>query len=356
MQRKIKIYIDGADNTGWSIDNDRKHIIDYINSSDSFEIVDSYKKSDIIHNIWWNSLLNNIPELINRKKSFFKRYPKIIVTCSNFIDPGLAEFDLFNELNTVKKIADGWICPSTIQMKILDSMGFKTYYLPFSVDRELFKPVGNISKKDICNVFGIDYKKISNKIVIGSFQRDSLGSDLSKPKWQKGPELLIDLLKDLPSDKFILLLAGPRRHYVINQCKEYNIPYCYAGHETANDDLMDNAFPIEKMPWLYKLADIYLITSKSEGGPKAAIEATATRTFIMSTNVGLASDFIDERFVFNSHSSFKNTLADIVENFINKNNIINEVVESNFQTYLQILNENVMKKRLLEIYRKVLKG
>lgn len=353
-KKKIRIYIDGADNIGWSIDSDRKHIVDILNLSDSYEIVDSIKKADIIHNIWWNNIINTFPDIVAKKKYFFCRKPKVIVTCSNYIDPRLDKFDLHEEFKAIKKIADAWLCPSQKQLKILKGMGLKAFYFPFNVDHSVFKPVNKITKQAISALYEIDYEKIKNKIVIGSFQRDSLGNDLSKPKWQKDPDLLIYLLKDLPAEKYILLLAGPRRHYVINQCKKNNIPYCYIGDECVDDDLIKNALPIERMPLLYGLLDIYLITSKSEGGPKAAIEAAATKTFIMSTDVGLASDFIDNRFVFYDQNKYKKELTDFVMNYQNNQDQINQIIELNYKTFIEILDEENMRNLLSDIYYKVL--
>jgi glycosyltransferase involved in cell wall biosynthesis len=139
---------------------------------------------------------------------------------------------------------------------------------------------------------------LEGRVIIGSFQRDSLGSDLNVPKWQKGADILVRILSGLPRDKFGLLLCGPRRHYVIAQCKKLEIPYWYVGEETSDDDLDRNAIPPGMMPALYGLCDLYLITSRSESGPMAAQEAPLMGVFTASTDVGLARDFLDNRFVF----------------------------------------------------------
>ena len=177
------------------------------------------------------------------------------------------------------------------------------------MDLTTFKPSKvTTNKNELLNEFSIPEKLFKDKVIIGSFQRDSLGSDLTQPKWQKNPELFINLLKELPKDKFILLLAGPRRHFVINNCKKYNIPYYYIGREIDGDDLDINTLEIDQMPLLYHLTDIYLVTSASEGGPKAVMEAATTKTFILSTDVGLAPDFLNKENIFADTAAFKKRL------------------------------------------------
>ena len=64
--------------------------------------------------------------------------------------------------------------------------------------------------------------------IIGSFQRDTEGSDLVSPKLIKGPDIFIDLVNRLNNNQNIrILLAGTRRQYVINKLKELGINYKY---------------------------------------------------------------------------------------------------------------------------------
>ncbi len=340
-----KIYIDGADNIGWSIDSDRQNIIINIDKN-KYSLVNDWRKADVIYNIWWNNIFNTIPDLKNNPKN-----KKIIVTCSNFIDFSIPEFDYREIFEKVKSIADIWICPSSKQQKILDNLGLKTFLLPFGIDLNLFKPNLSLTKQEICNKLNIDYNIIKNKIIISSFQRDSLGSNLDLPKWQKNPQLLCDLLTDLPKENFLLLLAGPRRHFIINQCKKNHIPYLYYGKETSQDDLIENAIPLDKMPLLYYLTDIYLITSKSEGGPKAAMEATATKTFVLSTNVGLSPDFINENCIFSDIDNYKKYLKTLV---LSENEILkNSIIKKNYETCLNLVSEDYMKQTVSKLLKMI---
>ncbi len=342
----MKIFLDGKDNSGWSIDIDRKNIR---NSLKRLGIDESYWfNADIIHNIWWNTILNP-------KKFFFRLKKNILVTTSNFVNLDDKEYVLRKEFEKVNKIAKAWIVPSTKQKNIFESHGIRAYYQPFYLDLSLFKPFRYaILRDELLKKFDIAPELVKNKVIIGSFQRDTLGSDLTKPKWQKGPELLIELLKELPKDRFLLLLAGPRRNYVINECKKYAIPYHYIGNETIENEML-NSLSIENMPYLYALTDIYLVTSKSEGGPKAIMEAAATKTFIFSTDVGLAKDFLNPENIFDNPHDYKKALHEFVRDYLRQSEQTRSVTEQQHKRTSELLNDDAMDRRLLEIYSHVLK-
>ena len=104
------------------------------------------------------------------------------------------------EIEKIKKYGDIFIAPSDKVYRFLQERKLKSCHIPFFVDNRVFKP-SRLSKQEICRILDINYDKIKNKILIGSFQRDSLGKDLSKPKWQKNPDLLLRILKKFsPND------------------------------------------------------------------------------------------------------------------------------------------------------------
>jgi len=343
----MKIYIDGKDGIGWSIDKDRQLLISSIKRLGLIPTT-KYYQADIIHNIWWNSLLEYRKCLIRFKTN-------ILVTTSNFVNLDDENYALRDTFHKVNKIAKAWIVPSTKQKYIFDRHGIRSYYQPFTIDLDLFSPLKEkLSRKELLHQYNIPEYVVKNQLIIGSFQRDSLGSDIKKPKWQKGPELLIELLKDLPKDKFILLLSGPRRHFIISQCKKYNIPYFFVGEESLEDDIKQNSLEISQMSGLYTLLDIYLVTSLSEGGPKAVLESVATKTFIMSTDVGLARDFIDNEFVFSNPTEYKNALFTLVKNYDSYRNLHKAIIEEQYKKVIKIIGNEAMDCRLFEIYKAVL--
>ena len=49
---------------------------------------------------------------------------------------------------------------------------------------------------------------------------------------------------------------------------------------------------------LYNTLDLYLVTSRYEGGPQAILECGITRTPILSTRVGIAPEILHEKSIF----------------------------------------------------------
>ena len=91
----------------------------------------------------------------------------------------------------------------------------------------------------------------------------SEGFDLVSPKLIKGPDIFISKIKKLSKQKKNLkvVLTGKRRAYVINQLKKYNIDFAYfemTSFKTLNE--------------LYNILDLYMVTSRVEGGPQAILE------------------------------------------------------------------------------------
>lgn len=130
---------------------------------------------------------------------------------------------------------------------------------------------------------------------IGSFQRDTEGSDLVSPKLEKGPDLFIDFIVHLwkrweteietwgpvcGTPLFCrphVVLAGWRRQYVIKKLEQESIPYTYfelPSQETVNE--------------LYQVLDLYPVTSRYEGGPQSLIECGLLGIKCVSRPVGIA--------------------------------------------------------------------
>ena len=45
---------------------------------------------------------------------------------------------------------------------------------------------------------------------------------------------------------------------------------------------------------LYNILDLYIVSSRIEGGPQAIMEAAYTKTPIVSTDVGVASEILSD--------------------------------------------------------------
>ena len=93
---------------------------------------------------------------------------------------------------------------------------------------------------------------------IGSFQRDTEGSDLVSPKLSKGPDIFLEVIKHYKQkNKYIeVVLTGKRRNYIIQKLEENNIKFSYfemVDFKTLNE--------------LYNCLNLYVVSSRVEGGP-----------------------------------------------------------------------------------------
>ena len=112
-------------------------------------------------------------------------------------------------------------------------------------------------------------------------------------------------MKKLPKEKVLLILAGPRRHYIINECGKNNIPYIFIGDfrkiKNKKDDVYTNILKAKKMNLLYNLIDCYLVTSKSEGGPKGVVESIMSGSLVLSTDVGWAKEYLHPNLIIDEN-------------------------------------------------------
>ena len=158
----------------------------------------------------------------------------------------------------------------------------KLIKIPLGVNTSFFNLPKKNEIKKIRNLIGIP----SHSIVIGSFQKDGVGwKDGFIPKLIKGPDLFISTLKILSSKGYpvFALLTGPARGYVKKELETYGIPY-YHTYLSNHKDLKT----------LYHALDIYLITSREEGGPMGLLESIASGVPVVTTNVGMAIDVIKD--------------------------------------------------------------
>ena len=157
------------------------------------------------------------------------------------------------------------------------------YVLPFWVNQKVWFEIKD--KEVLRRKYNIE----PDVYLVGSFQRDTEGHDLVSPKLSKGPDNFIKIVKDLylKHEKLTVLLAGKRRNYVINKLKEAKIPYIY--NEMVNFKTLNE---------LYNCLDLYIVSSRIEGGPQAILECGITRTPIISTDVGIASEILNKKSIF----------------------------------------------------------
>lgn len=266
----MKIYLSKI-NESWIVDRVREEWYEN-NSSISTENI---KDADLIWIIapWvW-------------KKTPKKHLKKKKVICSyyhfDFEKFGVKERKNFYDLD---QYVDEYHVISEITKKQLSGLTEKKISsLPFWVNQyKWFEINEKIELRNAFNLSKQDY-------LIGSFQRDTEGHDLISPKLSKGPDIFIKIVKEIYSENKNLkvILSGKRRNYIIKNLEEANIPYRY--FEMA---------PIDVVNKLYNILDLYLVTSRVEGGPQAILECGITKTPIISTNVGVAPEILHKDSIF----------------------------------------------------------
>jgi glycosyltransferase involved in cell wall biosynthesis len=225
---------------------------------------------------------------------------RIIVTWFHVV-PGDPRIKLIPE--AIKHVAV-WhtACQSTKQE--LSNKGVpedKIVVIPLGVNLDKFYRPSDSQKHTLRKKFGIK----QGKIVIGSFQKDGNGWGKGlEPKLIKGPDIFCDAVEELALkfDIFVLL-TGPARGYVTNRLKSKGIPFYHAFVKDA-----------ENVAQFYQALDLYLVTSRVEGGPQAVLESLATGVPLVTTRVGLAPDVVKDN--YNGMLCDVGATADIVKKSI----------------------------------------
>jgi hypothetical protein len=195
--------------------------------------------------------------------------------------------------------------------------------IPFWVNQNLWKSLDNK------NILKKKYNINSKSFLIGSFQRDTEGSDLISPKLSKGPDRFLDIAKKLNTkhESLIVILTGKRRNYLISELEKANIKYLY--FEMISFEILNE---------LYNILDLYIVSSRYEGGPQAIVECSIIKTPIISTDVGIASEILNKKSIFTmkdfeyaeadiEHAFKKVQSLTIPSGFTQFNNLIKEINE-----------------------------
>jgi hypothetical protein len=273
-----KIYIISEDfkfenNTTWIIDTFKNEFIKY----SGLNFTNKPEASDIIWIIG-----QNIKKIIELKKINLKN--KNIITTIHHIDWNKINifnenFKILNEITTKFHV----IC-----QKVYDDL-IKITNKPivisnFWINENIFFSIKN--KKELKNKFNIP----ENSYCVGSFQRDTEGKNKCiKPKLSKGPDIFVSIVNDMKNKypNLLVLLSGRRRNYILNQLEKKSIKYLYFPMISANE-----------LNELYNCLDLYIVSSRVEGGPRAIIECGIANIPIISTNVGISELILDSSSIY----------------------------------------------------------
>lgn len=200
------------------------------------------------------------------------------------LDPNPGMQHLFKILPDATPYLEKIVVTCRISKKILLELGIpetKIVVIPLGVDLSKFLPLAVEYRSTLRANLGIP----DDVICIGSFQKDGAGwEDGREPKMVKGPDILLDVVSNLFKhfNNLLVLLTGPARGYVKQQLRKMGVPYIHRYLSDYHDIV----------PY-YQVLDLYVISSRSEGGPKALLECWAAGVPVVSTRVGMPADLIE---------------------------------------------------------------
>lgn len=265
----------------WSIKWDGIYISSSINKNINPEIIETSNipnfssKTKLIHfgsqYMWvdWHKLL---PKNKNYVVSFYhgkeSDSPEVMDHINDFINTNYKIYKVTTASSLIKERLLRWGIPKS-----------KIEIIPIGVDTDLFNIPSKIKRKTMRESLGVN----KEEILIGSFQKDGQGwSEGNVPKLIKGPDIFVEAVEIIAQKlPVIVLLTGPARGYVKRELSKRKIKFIHL--------FIDSYIEIANF---YNALDLYIVSSREEGGPKAIVESMASGVPLISTNVGMAKDFI----------------------------------------------------------------
>ncbi len=191
----------------------------------------------------------------------------------------------------------------------------KLVQIPIGVDLQLFVPPTDEQRRRSRAAPGVP----PNHACIGSFQKDGNGwGEGLEPKLIKGPDVFLAAVRRIAAmRRYLCCSVVPRSGYVKKGLEAAGIPYRHEYVQSLTDLIP-----------LYNCLDLYLVTSREEGGPKAITESMAIGVPLVSTRVGMAIDVVKHE--------INGLLADV------------EDVDAIVDGAVRILEEQSLSRQLIE--------
>ena len=227
---------------------------------------------------------------------------KIVITTIHHIDWKKYDYfmEYFNYADTITNVYHV-ICPK-IETDLKKITNKKIVQANFWIDEKKFTKNIELSAK---NTFKEKYKIPTGRFIVGSFQRDTEGKDKCiKPKMSKGPDIFAKIVTDMKMEgkNPFVLLSGRRRNYIINELSNNKIDYLYF-EMVSQQDLNE----------LYQCLDLYIVSSRIEGGPRAIMECGIMKIPIISTDVGISELILDQKSIYdmNNYITYRDAVLNI---------------------------------------------
>jgi glycosyltransferase involved in cell wall biosynthesis len=311
---KPKVFLSSGHYQKWAIGDDL--LLTKSAIKDIVELTD-LDSCEVAHFTWWEGITNyDIRKLIGKK-----------VICHMTGEP--FRYLKLQRFNDIIKIVGKWVSQSTEAVNQLNSVGFKNELIPYIINDSIFKPTE--FPYDVVN----QWKIPRDSYLISNFHRDTEGSDLISPKLVKGPDIFLEIVKLLKKHKIHVILAGPRRFWLRKQLEQNKIDFTYIGKNIQGDDIDVNVLDQALINKLYNISDLYIVSSRSEGGPRTLLESTASKCKVVSTTVGLANDVLLNKCIY----KLANEASTIIEKDIDSG-FLNDTTE---EQYNKTIDKHTLK-------------
>jgi glycosyltransferase involved in cell wall biosynthesis len=264
----VKLYVVG-DRLGWSIDDDRARLVATARrlgyDVGSNTLLRLLRERPVFQHNHFNALH---PRWVNSSHrlglSYFHGRPGT---------PGYPEFDrAYDALRRHAGRIDRVQVTHAEMEELVVGAGVaaeKVFRIPIGIDIEHFPLAPD---------------RDGTEFVVGSFLKDGVGMEEGlEPKLLKGPDTFVAVVARLRAaiPGLSVLLTGPARGYVCRELERVGVPY---EHRLLSSR--------EELGRAYRQADVCLVTSRQEGGPKAALESMASGVPLVSTRVGQAAELV----------------------------------------------------------------
>jgi len=298
---KPKVYLTGGDNMNWALDDDLRMTRHAIQELVEFT---SIKECDVVHSMWWAELAEIPIDLLMGKR----------VICHVPGEPfRYLKRPTFSPM--MHKVGL-WIAQNRQAVTQLNELAVANHYIPYAVNADLFHPLPRTDPQ--VAAMRRKWSIPNDHYLIINFHRDTEGNDLTAPKLVKGPDIFAEIVHLLiqRQQKIHVVLAGPRRFWLRRQLDELKVPYTYIGKVMeGQDDINTNILPQDKLNLLYNLGDLYIVSSRSEGGPRSILEAALAQCKMISTPVGMAPELLQPDCLYRTPMEAANLIeADIASN------------------------------------------
>lgn len=326
------VHFAGGERVKWALDEDLRHAKEALGNDAVFTGLPAAR---IVHFAWWLGVLTSGRQALAGKTvvCFADNPPSFYLTQPQF-------------LSAARRV-DLWVARTREAHAQFRTLGLPVAQAPYCVDEDVFRPLPDRESLRA----QIDLPR--DAFVIGNFHRDSDGSNLASPKRQKGADIFLAIAKRLHArlPRTMVLLAGPRRHWLRTELSAAGVPCRFVGAVQDDDDYAVNILPRTRLNELYQALDVCVISSRWEGGPHSTLEALFAGRPVISTPVGISRDCLPGGCLFQTVDEAVSKLEHHAAE-----RTLDQPTESARITAGQANSRSALRGKLLEVYAALPRG